>query len=126
MHGHSAHRNMCKNVEDWLAKVENKKRWKLPGKAETPLVSTYMSGLDVSPALNSQEVAYYQSLVGMVRWIVEVGKADICIEASMMSSHLVLPREGHLEHVFHIFAHFKKYHNTEIVDEPSDPVIDEA
>jgi hypothetical protein len=28
--------------------------------------------------------------------------------------------------VFHIFAHLKKYHNTEVVYDPSDPVIDEA
>jgi hypothetical protein len=28
--------------------------------------------------------------------------------------------------VFHIFAHLKKYHNPEIVYDPSDPVIDEA
>jgi hypothetical protein len=44
----------------------------------------------------------------------------------MVSSHLVLPREGHLEQVFHIFAHLKTYHNTEAVYDPSDPVIDEA
>jgi hypothetical protein len=44
----------------------------------------------------------------------------------MMQSHLVLPRKGHPEQVFHIFAHLKKYHNTEIVYDPSDPVIDEA
>jgi hypothetical protein len=37
-----------------------------------------------------------------------------------------LPREGHLEQVFRIFAHFKKYHNTEVVYDPSDPVVDEA
>ena len=43
----------------------------------------------------------------------------------MMSSHLALPREGHLEHVLHIFAYLKKYHNTELVYDPSDPVVDE-
>ena len=43
-----------------------------------------------------------------------------------MSSHLVLPREGHLQQVLHIFAHLKKYHNTEMVFDPSDPVIDES
>jgi hypothetical protein len=57
---------------------------------------------------------------------VELGRVDICLEVSMMSFHLVLPREGHLELVFHIFAHLKKYHNTEVVYDPSDPVIDEA
>ena len=115
-----------KNVEDWLAKEENKKRWKLPRKAETPLVSTYKPELDVTPSLNSQEAAYYQSLIGILRWIVELGRVDLCIEVSMMSSHLALPREGHLEAVFRIFAYLKKYHNAELVYDPSDPVIDET
>ena len=44
----------------------------------------------------------------------------------MLSSHLALPREGHLEQVLHIFAYLKKYHNTELVYDPSDPVVDEA
>jgi hypothetical protein len=57
---------------------------------------------------------------------VELGRVDICLEVSMMSSHLVLPRDGHLEQVFNIFAHLKKYHNTKVVYDPSDPVIDEA
>ena len=43
----------------------------------------------------------------------------------MMSSHLGLPSEGHLEQVLHIFAYLKKYHNTELVYDPSDPVVDE-
>ena len=33
----------------------------------------------------------------------------------MMSSHLALPREGHLEQVLHIFAYLKKYQHTELV-----------
>ena len=43
----------------------------------------------------------------------------------MMSSHLSLPRKGHLEQVLHIFAYLKKYHNTELVFDPNDPVVDE-
>jgi hypothetical protein len=57
---------------------------------------------------------------------VELRRVDNCLEVSMMSSHLVLPREGHLEQVFHIIAHLKKYHNNEIVYDPSNPVIDET
>jgi hypothetical protein len=96
-----------KNVEDWLAKEENKKRWKLPRKAETPLCTSYRPELDVTPELSTQEAPYYQSLNGILRWIVELGRVDICLEVSMMSSHLALPREGHLEKVLHIFAHLK-------------------
>ena len=44
----------------------------------------------------------------------------------MMSSHLALPREGHLAQVYHIFAYLRKYHNSEMVFDPSDPVINES
>jgi hypothetical protein len=57
---------------------------------------------------------------------VELGRVDICLEVSMLSSHLALPREGHLQQVFHVFGYLKKYHNTEMVFDPSDPVIDES
>ena len=43
----------------------------------------------------------------------------------MLSSHFELPREGHLEQGLHIFAYLKKYHNTQLVYDPSDPVVDE-
>ena len=42
----------------------------------------------------------------------------------MLSSHLALPRQGHLEQVFHIFSYLSKYHNTEMVFDPSEPDID--
>ena len=58
--------------------------------------------------------------------MVELGQVDICLETSMMSSHLALPREGQLEMLFHVFACLKKRHNTELVYDPSDPVVDDA
>ena len=42
----------------------------------------------------------------------------------MMSSHLVMPRKGHLDQVLHIFTYLCKYHNTELVYDPSDPVVE--
>ena len=112
-----------KNVETYLEKQE---RWKLPRHAETPMVSTYRPELDVSPELNPVDAAYYMSLIGILRWMVELGRVDICLEVSMMSSHLAMPREGHLEQVFHIFAHLRKHHNTELVYDPSECEIDKS
>ena len=42
----------------------------------------------------------------------------------MMVSHMALPREGYMEALLHIFGYLKKYHNTEMVYDPSDPVVD--
>ena len=44
----------------------------------------------------------------------------------MMLLHLALPCEGHLDQVLQIFAYLKKYHNTELVYDPSDPTINYA
>ena len=88
-------------------------------------MTSYRPELDVSPELTPQDSAYYQSLIGILWWIVELGRIDICLEVSMMSSHLVMPRKGHLDHVLHIFAYLRKYHNTELVNDPSDPVVEQ-
>ena len=41
-----------------------------------------------------------------------------------MSSHMVMLREGHIEYMFHKFSHLRKYHNTEIVFDPTELVLD--
>jgi hypothetical protein len=110
-----------KNVERYL----DLQGGKLPTKAETPMQTSYRPELDVTPELDTIKAAYFQSVIGILRWMVELGRIDICLETSMLSSHLALPREGHLAQVFHIFAYLKKYHNTEMVFDPSDPVINE-
>jgi hypothetical protein len=111
-----------KNVERYL----DLQGGKLPSKAETPMQTSYRPELDVTPELGTTDAAYFQSVIGILRWIVELGRVDICLEVSMLSSHLALPREGHLAQAYHIFAYLKKYHNTEMVFDSSDPVIDEA
>jgi hypothetical protein len=41
-----------------------------------------------------------------------------------MSLHLALPREGHLKEIYHIFGYLKAHLNTEMVFDPTPPVID--
>ena len=118
-------RTAVRNVEEYLNEHGNG-QWRLTRKAETPMRATYRPELDVTPVLEAEWALYFQSLIGVLRWIVELGRVDICLEVSMMSSHLAMPREGHLEQVLQIFSHLKKYHNTELVFDPSDPVIDES
>ena len=112
-----------RNLEEYLKK-RGDGRWSLPAKAKTPIKSTYRPEQDVSPELHAEDALYYQSLIGVLRWIVELGRVDICLEVSMLSSHLALPREGHMQQVFHTVAYLKKYHNTELVYDPSDPMVD--
>ncbi len=97
-----------KNIEEHLAKI----REKLPYKAPTPLSSRYRPEIDVSPELGEADASYFHSLIGVLHWIVELEtlleRVDLDVEASMMSSHLALPREGH-EKIYHIFAYLKAH-----------------
>ena len=113
-----------RNAEEYIEKSQHK-RWIIPNKVETLMQSTYRPELDVSEELSSSDASYYQSLIGILRWIVELGCVDICLEVSMMSAHLALPRKGHMEQVMQIFGYLRKYHNAELVFDPSDPTINE-
>lgn len=108
------------NVKDYLAK----KGKSLPTRVKTPLSNGYRPEIDVSEELGPEDAAYYQSLIGVLRWMVELGRVDICCEVSMMSSHLALPRSGHLQQLFHLFSYLDKHHNAELVFDPTEPEID--
>ena len=56
--------------------------------------------------------------------MVELGRIDICTEVSMMSSHLALPRRGHLDVPYHTFRFLKKYQDAELVFDSREPEID--
>ena len=108
------------NVEEYLSKIGQS----LPARAKTPLSANYRPELDVSDELGPDEASYYQSLIGILRWMVELGRVDLNCEVSMMSSHLALPRKGHLEQLFHMFGYLKKHHNDEMPFDPTVPEID--
>ena len=82
-----------KTVETYL---ETQTRRKLPRCAETLIRTQYRPEIDVSPELIASDSSWYQTLIGILRWMVELGRVDILLETSMMSSHLALAREGHL------------------------------
>ena len=80
-----------KSLEEHLEKGGKKLMSKKPA---TPIPTSYSPELDITPELISTDAAYYQLLVGILLWIVELGRLEICLEVSLISSHLALPREG--------------------------------
>ena len=112
---HQYVQSAVKNVYDHLAK----KGMKLPYSAPNPLSTDYRPEIDVTPELGEADASYYHCLIGVLRWIVELGRVDIDVEVSMMSSHLALPREGHLKELYHIFAYLKAHSNAEMVFDPT-------
>jgi hypothetical protein len=107
------------SVEDHLSKNGDRK---LPGHCKAPWSTAYVCETDVSPELTPKQANYYQSLIGILHWMVEIGRVDIITEVS--ASHMALPREGHFEAVLHIFGCLKCKHGSQMVFDPTYPAID--
>jgi hypothetical protein len=111
--------NAVKNLETWMSD----KQYKLPKKVATPMLATYRPEMDVTALLDADEANYYQSLVGVLRWIIEVGRIDITTEVSMLAAHMALPRVGHLYAVLRVFAYLKAKHNSRMIFDHTYPTI---
>ena len=86
--------------------------------------SEYDPLMDLSAELGPIFLNYYQTQIGVLRWMVQLGRIGIITEVSMLASQLELPREGHLEAVFHIFVYLKGHHNAQVVFDPTYPTPD--
>ena len=93
-------------------------------KTNSPLPGNYHPECDSTPECGPENTRLYASLIGILRWLVELGRVDITCEVSMMSSYNTMPREGHLDHVIYMFSYLKCHHNSRLVLDPTYPDID--
>ena len=70
-------------------------------------------------------VQFYQEMIEILRWAVEIGRVDILLEVSLLSPHLALPRIGHLQAVYHIFGYLKQVPKRKLYFHPMSPLISE-
>jgi hypothetical protein len=110
-----------KCVEDALAE----QGLKLKGKADRPLPYGYRPEVDVSEELQGGEVSLYQQYIGVLRWACELGRVDILLEVALMSSHMAMPRRGHLEALYSIFAYLRKHEKSTLVFDDAKADVDE-
>ena len=110
------------NVDLYLAERNHT----LPSRVKSPWTTDYCPEIDVTPELCPKEASYFQSLIGVLRWIVELGRGDLTIEVYALTSMMTLPCEGHLQQIFNMFAILKTNHNGVMVFDPTEPEIDES
>lgn len=110
------------NVKDYHKSKYPSRQWSK--RATGPFPLNYAPELDVTPTLDAAQSSFFQTQIGVLRWCVELGRVDIITEVSELASYLAMPREGHLEAVFHVFNYLEKKHNARIVFDPSYPTID--
>ncbi|KAG7369945.1 reverse transcriptase RNA-dependent DNA polymerase [Nitzschia inconspicua] len=66
-----------KNVERYLEKEYGQK---LPKRVSGPFPTDYRPEIDKTPELKDDEVSYFYSQIGVLRWIVKLGRIDIITE----------------------------------------------
>lgn len=63
-----------------------------PAKASSPFSSNeYRAELDTTPELDEARTNYFQGLIGVLRWCIELGRVDILTETMLLSSYLASP-----------------------------------
>ena len=114
-------RDAIKNVETYIGK----RGLTLPKTGyDAPFKRGYRPELDFSKELNAEDSSYYQSQIGILRWMIELGRIDIIEEVAELSTFLALPREGHLEAVYGIYSYLKYKKNSLMLFDPTYPDID--
>jgi hypothetical protein len=99
---------------------------RLPTNIPTPLSSGYRPELDVSAILDNDFTQWYQKLIGILRWAVELGRIDIHLAVALLAQYMVQPRVGHLNQVFPTFAYLKGHSRSRIILDDSKPIVDES
>lgn len=60
------------------------------------MTASYRPELDVTHMLTPLYASDSMFLIGILRWMVEFGRVYICLEMSMLSSYMAMPRVGQL------------------------------
>ena len=99
--------------------------YKMVKKATAPFPRDYHPECDISKELLPEMASFYSSQVGILRWMVELGRVDILTEVSLLSSHLAMPREGHLDALLHLYVYLGCKHNSRMAFDPTYPRINQ-
>ena len=116
-------RDAIKNVKDRLKEDGwefNKKLSDTKYSPQQPYsTQAYRPELDVSLLCNDIEANYFQNLIGVLRWIVELGRIDIHYEVASLSQYLANPRKGHLHQALHVFKYLDIHKESFISFDPT-------
>jgi hypothetical protein len=79
-----------------------------PKPAHSPLMSGDHPELDTSDLLNEDDQKVYQSLIGALQWVIQIGRFDITTAVMTLSRFRAMPRQGHLDRVKRIYGYLSK------------------
>ena len=106
-----------KTVKSWLSE-EDKQLTRI---AKAPPSSRYQPELDVLDILGPDATNWFQNIIRILNWIVELGRVDINNSVERLTTFLSIPRAGNLRASLHMFSYLDHYDRTKLVFDPSMP-----
>ena len=94
----------CKKyIKEAVRRVHDKEKGKMK-RQSVPFSPFYHPEMDTSEFLDDDGHMYYQMLVGMLNWIVGIGRFDISHATSSLARFDSCPRKGHLKRALRVFG----------------------
>lgn len=81
---------------------------KKPKDATSPLVKGDHPELDTTDLLEDESIKIYQSLIGALQWVIQIGRFDLATAVMTMSRFRAAPRTGHMDRVKRIHGYISK------------------
>ena len=67
----------------------------MPSRYATQYKSDYHSSGDISEELDADGVEYYQEVIGILRWDIDISQVGILLEVSLLSQYLTNARKSY-------------------------------
>ena len=80
--------------------------------------------MDKTPAMEKELESWYHYLIGMLTWMVKIGRVDIITEVSIMASQMAMSGYGHVDALLHVFVFIRKKYNSRMDFDLTYPTID--
>ena len=110
-------------MKDLVAKLDER-GLKMSGRANIPfLFQAYRPKLDNTPLLSNSDTNWYQGLIGILRWCIELGHINIMLEVLLLSRFMATPRAGHLEQTIHVLLYLNKHLRSSLVMDDTKPEL---
>jgi len=119
--GLSSHKYILRVIDELETRLKERQMYLF--KHVSPMDIDYHPEQDKSKVLSESDTTWYQGLIGILRWAVEIGRLDISNSVALLSSFLVRPTEGHFLAVLRIYGYLKKYPAHSLVLDPSYPKL---
>jgi len=85
-----------------------------PKPATSPLVGGDHPEIDSSPLLDIDDIKIYQSLIGALQWIIQIGRFDVGTAIMTLSRFRAAPRVGHMDRVKRVHGYLSKFRHAAI------------